>query len=343
MIWTPKFTEREYARMLIKCFPPGAVFPRDENKDLFALMEGLGAELRRIDEQVHGLIKEAHPEQADQLIAEWEIDTGFPDDCYNIALTLVERRAQVLRRIIFPGFLTTGWTGTGDITAGSDIITNCTSTDGLYIGDAVQPSAGYPGGKYIVKDKTANTITLEQIAHRTAAGVSLTAYFEKAEASERFFKQLLEFLGYTFYAFEYFDIFQVGPAPNGYAATGDPQSGSDTIINVSSTAGIEVGHYLWIKEGFNLIGGDNKELKVLAKTANTIQVDRNATATAAGTDLIGFNLQPAGCGDGIGDAFAHAVTIKFILGASPADTDALLKCVFNKLKQSHTVFLYQVS
>lgn len=343
MIWTPKFTDEEYARMLVKLQPPGDVFPRDQNSVNFNFMLGFAQELRRIDEQIHKLIRESHPGETDQLIAEWEIDTGFPDECYDIPTTLSARRQQVINRLIFPGYITTGWTDTGNVTAGSRVITGLADTTNILIGDAVHVSAGFQGGKYIVIDKDASSITLEQTALKNAAGATLTGYFYTAEPSERFFKRLLILLGYSFYAFEYFDSFLCGPSPNGYAETGDPQIGSDTIINVSSTAGIEVGQYLWIKEGFNITGGTNKELKVLAKTVNTIQVDRNADATVSGTDLIGFNLQPSGIGDGIGDAFAYAVTIKFYLGAPPADTDTLLKCVFNKLKPAHTVFLYQVS
>ncbi len=289
------------------------------------------------------MIRESHPGETDQLIAEWEIDCGFPDECYDIPTTLSARRQQVVNRIIFPGHITTGWTGTGNVTAGSAVITGIADTTDILIGDAVHVSAGFQGGKYIVIDKDASSITLEQTALKNATGATLTGYFYTAEPSERFFKRLLILLGYGFYSFEYFDSFLMGPLPNGYAETGDPQAASDTIINVSSTAGIEVGQYLWIKEGFNITGGDYKELKVLAKTVNTIQVDRNAAATVAGTDLIGFNLKPSGMGDGIGGAFAHAVTIKFTLGAAPADTDTLLKCVFNKLKPAHTVFLYQAS
>lgn len=329
--------------MLIKLQPPGDAFPRNNTSINFDFMLGFAQELRRIDEQIHNLIKESHPEQTDQLVTEWEIDCGFPDECYDIPITLSARRLQIINRLIFPGHITTGWTDAGNVTAGNAIITGLGDTTDILIGDAANVSAGFQGGKYLVIDKTASTITLEQTALKTAAGATLTGYFYTAEPSERFFKRLMILLGYGFYAFEYFDSFLVGPSSNGYAETGDPQSGSDTIINVSSTAGIEVGQYLWIKEGFNLTGGAAKELKVLAKTANTIQVDRNAAVNATGADLIGFNFQPSGMGDLIGAAFAHAVTIKFTLGAPPADTDILLKCVFNKLKPAHTIFLYQVS
>lgn len=343
MIWTPKYTDEDYARMLIKLQPPGDAFPRDQASVNFHFMLGFAQELRRIDEQIHNLIKEAHPEQTDQMITEWEIDCGFPDECYDIPTTLSARRLQVINRLIFPGHITTGWTDAGNVAAGSPEITGIVDTTNILIGDAVHVSAGFQGGKYLVIDKTASTITLEQAALKTAAGATLTGYFYTAEPSERFFKRLLILLGYTFYAFEYYDSFLVGSSPNGYAETGDPQTGSDTLINVSSTTGIEVGQYLWISKGFNITGDASKELRVLAKTSNTIQVDRNAALTKTGADLIGFNLPPSGMADPIGGAYAHTVLIKFFLGAAPADTDTLLKCVFNKLKPAHTIFLYQTS
>lgn len=329
--------------MLIKLQPPGDAFPRNNTSINFDFMLGFAQELRRIDEQIHNLIKESHPEQTDQLVTEWEIDCGFPDECYDIPITLSARRLQIINRLIFPGHITTGWTDAGNVTAGSAIITGLGDTTDILIGDAVHVSAGFQGGKYLVVDKTTSTIILEQTALKTAAGATLTGYFYTAEPSERFFKRLLILLGYGFFAFEYYDTFMVGPPPTGYAETGDAVSGSDTLINVSSTAGIEVGQYLWIKEGFNITGGLFKELKVLAKTANTIQVDRNAALNAGGTDLIGFPFQPSGMGDPIGGAYAYAVLVKFTLGAPPADTDTLIKCVFNKLKPAHTIFLYQFS
>ncbi|NIO79118.1 MAG: hypothetical protein GTN53_00995, partial [Candidatus Aminicenantes bacterium] len=90
------------------------------------------------------------PGETDQLIAEWEIDCGFPDECYDIPTTLSARRQQLVNRLIFPGHITTGWTDTGNVTAGSPIIAGLADTTDILIGDAVHVSAGFEGGKYLV-------------------------------------------------------------------------------------------------------------------------------------------------------------------------------------------------
>jgi len=341
-ICDPKYNEGDYTKFLQKLLPQGPAFPRITYNAMYALLSAFAVELLRIDTQISDLNCESTPEGADLLIGDWEKDAGFPDQCFNIPATLTDRRAQVRARLIFPGGLATGWTGTGNVTAGSNVITGIADTSGIQVGDAVAPSAGYKGnGRYLVTDKTASTITLEQNATHTAAGASLTAYFNTAEVSERFFTAVITWLGYTLVGFEYYDAFLIGPEKQAADITGDITITSPTITNVSTVSNILVGDYLSIDTGFT--GSNIKEVKVLSKTEspNTITVDRNATANSTGETIRIFRGQPFGMGDGLGDVYRYAVKIKFSLGSPPADNDTLIKCVLGRLKQSHITFLYQ--
>lgn len=335
MFGEPKYKDTEYAWMLMKEFPSGDAFPRNPFTSLYKYMLAFAQELRRIDIQINNLVKESTPESTDELIGEWEIDAGFPD-CLDIPTTLSARRAQVLNRLIFPGHLETGWADTGNITAGSPIITGIGDTTDLMIGDAVFASAGFQSGKYIVIDRTASTITLEQNAFKNATGASLTAFFYSAELSERFLKAIALFYGYTITQFTYFDIFLLGPEANDFSEIGNTNNGSPVISSIADTSDISVGDYVSVEKGFPL-----KEHKVISKDATSITLDVNALSTIASVDLIGFTGKPHGMGDPIGDGLLFLVEMDVSLGSNP--DGVLLECLFGKLKHSHINFIYNFS
>jgi uncharacterized protein YmfQ (DUF2313 family) len=134
--------------------------------------------------------------------------------------------------------------------------------------------------------------------------------------SEDFYTNLLaeSILGYTVIGFNYYGRMAIGPGESGYTATGNTAAASDTITSVSSTAGIEIGHYISVEKGFPI-----GEHKVLAKTANSIQLDVNATSSETGVALVGYREAPAGMGDGIGERFVASFALKVQLpNSSPA-------------------------
>lgn len=324
------FTDRVYARMLIGMFPGGPAFPRNKNDSLFSLLMGLSQELARLDGRWAILFKESEPGNAEEMIAEHEIDHGFPDAVFEIPANLAARQKQCEDRAIFPINIPTGFTCFCNVTAGSDIIQIGGDTSALFIGDALQFAAGFEGGKYRVVDKvTSNTWRMEQVAKRTAYDILATAYFMRSEFSERFFKAIADYLGEEITEFEYYGQFEMGVDASGWSQTGDVGAASNRISNIASTSGILVNQFVVVEKGMGLF-----PVKVIAKGSTYIDVSEFAGGTFAGVTLTGYALQPFGMGDAIGDAYRFTVIIrgtfdetaqaaKYILTLMPANSHAI--------------------
>jgi uncharacterized protein YmfQ (DUF2313 family) len=209
-IGSPIYTDRQYARMLLKLFPQGDAFPRIESNTFFDFLLGLAQELARIDARINTLVAESTPEAADELIEEHETDLGLPDGfTFPIPANLAERQARARDMEIFPGFLATGWTDTGTLTAGSAIVSGLSDTSDIFVGDAVSFAAGWDNAKIIIIDKTDTTLTLEQNAPASGTTV-LTGYFDKAEQSERFYNAIAGYMGCVINSFTYYGMFLMG-------------------------------------------------------------------------------------------------------------------------------------
>lgn len=166
-------------------------------------------------------------------------------------------------------------TFSGDTTSGSLTITNIADTSSLVVGQVIEMT-GIPEGS-IIDSKTASTITVDQQATITDAGVSGKAYDVDTEITikeGRAFKRM---------------SFQI---------TGTAALDSDTLTSVSDTSSVEVGQEI---QGTGIPSGS----KVIAKTVDTIQMNKKATSNGADitltltTDKLYFEF-PAGSID-IGD------------------------------------------
>ena len=68
---------------------------------------------------------------------------------------------------------------------------------------------------------------------------------------------------------------------SGWTGTGNTSIGSAVISSIADTTGIRIGNYVSVSSGFADIG----RLRVIAKGASSITVDRNATAAATGATI----------------------------------------------------------
>jgi len=75
-----------------------------------------------------------------------------------------------------------------------------------------------------------------------------------------------------------FRVNNASATPGGYSDSGDTSIGSPTITNLSSTAGVNVGDYITVAAGFPDVG----RMRVIAKGANTLTVNLNATSNETG-------------------------------------------------------------
>lgn len=92
-------TAADYLLQLQALLPPGPAWPRDDSP-LTRLLTGLAQELARVDGRANGLIEEADPRTATELLPDWERVLGLPDDCNKYAvLTVAQRRLLAAQRL----------------------------------------------------------------------------------------------------------------------------------------------------------------------------------------------------------------------------------------------------
>ena len=140
----------------------------------------------------------------------------------------------------------------GDTTSASLIITNIADTSALKVGQLIE-MVGIPVGSVIVS-KTADSITVDIVATITDTGIDGDAFEVSTEVQIK-----------TGRAF----------ARTSFDVTGTTTLDSDTLTAVSSTVSVEIGQEV---QGIGIPVGS----KVIAKTVDTVQMNKVATASGAG-------------------------------------------------------------
>lgn len=81
--------------------PNDRLFEAKSIKDtkLRKLLLGLGVELMRAEGKMNEIIEQYSLLTGEQLIEEWEKTVGIPDDCFDIASTIEQRRNNVLIKL----------------------------------------------------------------------------------------------------------------------------------------------------------------------------------------------------------------------------------------------------
>ena len=187
---------------------------------------------------------------------------------------------------------------TGDTTDQSLTVLNVSDTSKVAIGQVIS-GAGITAGT-TVAGKTANSITLSEVATATAAGVALKVYNVATEI------QIKEGRAFRRTSFD---------------VTGTTTLDSDTLTAVSSTVSVEIGQEV---QGIGIPVGS----KVIAKTVDTVQMNKTATAPGAGITVTFTTLKtyfsfPAGVisgGDVSADLTGTAIAAGSQYDAVPQDT-----------------------
>lgn len=89
----------DYRAAILAMLPPGFGVRRDANSTWWGLATGLATEPWRLDGRAAALFAEADPNQAEELLPEWEALLGLPDGCFPAAVTLEARRAAVVAKL----------------------------------------------------------------------------------------------------------------------------------------------------------------------------------------------------------------------------------------------------
>ena len=62
----------------------------------YKLIHSFSSEFKRLESQINETNQEVYPEETESLISRWEKDLGFPNDVFDIADTLEQRRNNVI-------------------------------------------------------------------------------------------------------------------------------------------------------------------------------------------------------------------------------------------------------
>ncbi len=87
--------------LLAAHLPIGGVFDaaHESGTNFRALIEGLGGEYFRAEENIFDVCEEMDPQVTDDLLPEWERSVGIPDDCFSTAGDFDRRRQAVLLKV----------------------------------------------------------------------------------------------------------------------------------------------------------------------------------------------------------------------------------------------------
>ena len=87
-----------YREQLLALLPQGRAWPREPDSLLSLLMDAQAEEYARLDAVATGLLDEMLPGSTTALISDWEEDVGLPDECTDLATTILKRRAAILEK-----------------------------------------------------------------------------------------------------------------------------------------------------------------------------------------------------------------------------------------------------
>ena len=89
-------TAADYLEQLKTLLPPGQAFPREAGTTLHTLLDGMAAELARVDGRGEALPIEANPASTNELLSDWERVAGLPDKCSGVLEETLQGRKNAL-------------------------------------------------------------------------------------------------------------------------------------------------------------------------------------------------------------------------------------------------------
>jgi len=93
----------DYKQQLVALLPPGDAIATDDESTFGKLLTAISQELARVDGQADELLLEVLPSTTSELLADWEMVLGLPDNCANPPGTIEGRRLEVLSRLVSTG------------------------------------------------------------------------------------------------------------------------------------------------------------------------------------------------------------------------------------------------
>lgn len=96
-------TITNYLRMLQSLLPKGRAWNRAEGSVLTEFLTAMAAEFVRVETRVDALLKERDTRTTTELLGDFEVDLGLPDECSDLALIIQRRRRMVHSKTVMFG------------------------------------------------------------------------------------------------------------------------------------------------------------------------------------------------------------------------------------------------
>lgn len=96
-------TASEYLKLLQSLLPKGSLWNRTEDSVLTQTLQAEADELARIEDRAEVLFSERDTRYTTELLQEFEVEYGLPDECSEAGATISERRSDVRARFLAVG------------------------------------------------------------------------------------------------------------------------------------------------------------------------------------------------------------------------------------------------
>lgn len=93
----------KYRDALLKLWPSGRAWNKENGSLFFETNEGLSVEFSRIEDRSNELLKNLDPRTTFELLSEWEKLLGLPDECLSLGGTIQERIDAVVYKLTHRG------------------------------------------------------------------------------------------------------------------------------------------------------------------------------------------------------------------------------------------------
>jgi uncharacterized protein YmfQ (DUF2313 family) len=102
MTANPRRDDETYAEAFLRLLPTGPAWPRECESTLARFILGMsGVWADPVDARAHQLLDiESDPRVTDQMLLDWEIAVGLPEECYaDLSLTIEERHTRLMEKL----------------------------------------------------------------------------------------------------------------------------------------------------------------------------------------------------------------------------------------------------
>lgn len=89
----------DYLEQLKALLPQGAAWTREAGSTLSSVLEGVAADLARVDQRGRDLMVQTDPRAVTEMLTDWERAWGLPDGCVSASPTEAGRRLALHQRV----------------------------------------------------------------------------------------------------------------------------------------------------------------------------------------------------------------------------------------------------